>query len=235
MKATTTVFLYMLLLAPSETTGAFNLFGAQTKPKRSAKPPTVPPSPPKEESLFEFPEIDIPNPLSPGLWNIMTSAVLGLAARMAPREIQNQQNKDRAARIAVNRIPPLSIKFDLTDVPLVGKALKGTYVKVKEEKAKPASVVIASPKDKIGFVQQAINEGNVDLGLGGLLSTNVDIQLEPNQPGVAPLQVKSPLIPKWPFGAEASDWNKVTNMGNGKVYYFNSKTGQVQYEQPEQI
>jgi uncharacterized protein YeaO (DUF488 family) len=39
----------------------------------------------------------------------MTSAVLGVAARMAPREVQNQQNKDRAARIAVNRIPPQSI------------------------------------------------------------------------------------------------------------------------------
>lgn len=242
MKSTTkTIFIFVLfcLLLPIST-AAFNWFGAPGAKKSlaAAKPSpklVVPPSPPKDEPMFELPEIDVPNPLSPGLWNSMTSAVLGVAARMAPREVQNQQNKDRVARIAVNRIPPQSFKIDLSDVPLVGKALSGTYAKVKDEKARKPSVVIASPKDKVGFVQQAIDEGNIDLGLSGLLSTNIDIQLEPNRPGVAPVQVKSPLIPKWPFGVQTSEWNRVTNLGSGKVYYFNSKTGKVQYGEPEEI
>lgn len=242
MKAeTTTATIYMFMLLCVAPSTAFNWFGAPktTKSHTAAKPTpklVVPPSPPKEEPMFELPDIDVPNPLTPGLWNGVTSALLGLAARMAPRDIQNQQNKDRAARIAINRIPPQSIKVDLSDVPLVGRALSGTYAKVKDENAKrPASVVIASPKDKVGFVQQAIDEGNIDLGLSGLLSTNIDIQLEPNRPGVAPVQLKSPLIPKWPFGVQSSDWNRVTNLGSGRVYYFNSRTGQVQYEEPDEI
>ena len=233
------IYLSLLFGSPSTAT-AFNWFSVPKVKKRKTTSSTsklvVPPSPPKEEEpMFELPEIDIPNPLTPGLWNSMTSAVLGVAARMAPREVQNQQNKDRAARIAVNRIPPQSIKVDLSDVPLVGKALSGTYAKVKDEKLKQPSVVIASPKDKVGFVQQAIDKGNFDLGLSGLLSTNVDIQLEPNRPGEAPVKLKSPLIPKWPFNSRPSNWNEVRNLGSGEVYYFNSDTGEVQYEEPHDI
>lgn len=237
--ARTIIYLAVLFVSPSTAT-AFNWFSApkveKHKPASSITKLVVPPSPPREqEPLFELPDIDVPNPLTPGLWNSMTSAVLGVAARMAPREIQNKQNKDRAARIAVNRIPPQSIKVDLTDVPLVGRALSGTYAKVKDDETKRPSVIIASPRDKVGFVQQAIDKGNLDLGLSGLLSTNIDIQLEPNRPGVAPVKIKSGLIPKWPFNSRSSDWNEVRNLGSGDVYYFNSNTGQVQFEEPREI
>lgn len=138
----------------------------------------------------------------------------------------------------INQIPPQSIEVDLNDVPIVGPALSGTYAKVRTatmSSSKKPSVVIASPKDKWGAVQEAAESGNLEFGLRGLLTSSLDVKLEPNQPGVAPVQIKSPLIPKWPFGKRKWDWSKVTNMGNGDVYYFNTKTGATQYEEPHDL
>lgn len=193
------------------------------------------PPPPPESTTFQLPDLpDIPediNPLTPSAWNSMTSAALTFASKFAPKQIR--ANSDRAARVQLNRLPPQSVKVDLNDVPLVGPAISGTYAKVRDV-PKP-SVVIASPKDKLGAVQDAANTGNLEFGLSGLFRSSLDIQLEPNKPGRAPLEIKSPLIPKWPFGRKESDWNKVTNMGNGEVYYFNSRTGETQTKEPADI
>jgi hypothetical protein len=199
---------------------------------------TPAPSPKSPQQSFSIPTLDlelpdildIPNPISPSAWNKATSAALSFATKFAPREVK--EASDKSARITVNRLPPQSFKVDLTDVPIVGKALSGTYAKVKDGKVSP-SVVIASPRDKVGAMEGAIDTGKFQFGVSGLLSTVLDIQLEPNQAGVAPVEIKSSLIPKWPFGERKSEWNKVINMGDGAVYYFNSKTQETRLEPPK--
>lgn len=200
---------------------------------------SLPPPPPEPEGL-KFPDMDLPevdmgdlNPITPSAWNTVTSAVLNFATSLAPKQY-NRPPSDRAARISVNRLPPDSIKVDLTDVPVIGKALSGVYAKVEESAVKSTpAITIASPKDKLDAIQTAADTGNLQFGLMGLLSTTLDIQLGPNQPGVAPIEIKSPLIPKWPFGRRKSEWNRVTNVGDGEIYFFNSKTGETQMEEPK--
>ena len=224
-----------------------------TTMKQSDRQPTKsrfspPPHPPSffesdENTLFLPPAIDnmlpdvnmeIPNPITPKLWNTATSSLLSLAASLAPKQIQ-KRSSPKAARLTINSLPPQSVEIDLQDVPLVGKALSGTYVKTKTtSQAKKPSIQIASPKDKLGAIQEAADTGNLQFGLDGLFQPSLDIQLQPNQPGVAPIELKSPLIPKLPFGKRTSDWNKVTNIGNGQVYYFNAKTGESQFEEPNE-
>lgn len=200
-------------------------------------PPPPPPSNnpfsnlPSAQDLDIIPDIDIPNPVAPSLWNSATASLIGFAANFAPKE--TTKNPERAARVTINRLPPQSFELDLTDVPIVGKALSGTYAKIKAPLGKKASVQVASPKDKLGAIQAASDTGKLQFGLDGLFQTNVDIELEPNQPGIVPIEVKSPLIPKLPFGKQKSDWNQVKNMGNGEVYYFNARTGDRQFEKPK--
>jgi hypothetical protein len=121
----------------------------------------------------------------------------------------------------------------LSDVPTIGSALSGTNAKVRDVKI--PSVEISSLKDEIGAVREAAEEGNLDFGVQGILSTSLDIELEPNRPGVAPVTIKSPLIPKWHFKRQKSDCFKVSNCGNGKCYYFNSSTGGTRYDEPESL
>lgn len=177
--------------------------------------------------------LDDLNPITPGLWNSMTSAALSVASSFAPKSMK--ENSDRSARVRINRLPPTSFRVDLSDVPLVGKALSGTYAKVKDDsgKVKTPSVVISSPRDKFGAVQDAADKGNLGFNLDGILSSNLDIQLEANQPGEAPVTLESPLIPRWPFAQRKSNWYRVSNCGNGETYYFNSKTGETQIKEPK--
>lgn len=245
-KQITTKILLALIILLQYAEGWFNSGGMPKKPNKAPhstqpKKPITPPPPPKSQLLEmpEFPEsvsdtLDDLNPISPGVWNSMTSAALSFASMLAPKSIKESNN--RAASIQINRLPPTSFRVDLTDVPLVGKALSGTYAKVKDEgKVKNPSVVIASPCDKYGAIQDAAEKGTLEFNLGGLLSSNVDIQLEPNRPGVAPVSIQSPLIPRWPFAQRKSNWNRVSNCGNGDTYYFNSQTGETQIEEPLDI
>ena len=212
---------------------------SRQRPVKKDLPPPPPPSNnplsnlPSAQDLDILPEIDIPNPVAPSLWNSATASLIGFAANFAPKE--TTKSPERAARVTINRLPPQSFELDLTDVPIVGKALSGTYAKIKAPLGKKASVQVASPKDKLGAIQAASDTGKLQFGLDGLFQTNVDIELEPNQPGVVPIEVKSPLIPKLPFGKQKSDWNQVKNMGNGEIYYFNARTGDRQFEKPESL
>ena len=162
----------------------------------------------------------------------MTSTALGWAAKLAPKAVVD--NAERSAHITVHRLPPDSIQVDLSDVPIVGRALSGTFAKVKNGGVAKPSVVISSPNDKWGALQDVNDKGSLNFGLSGIFQSIIQVQFEPNRPGVAPLEIRSPLIPKLPFGQQRhkSDWNKVQNMGNGDTYYFNARTGEVQDEEP---
>jgi hypothetical protein len=211
---------------------------AQQRSRERKPQPVAPPPPPvleDESNNLSMPEIPaLPqdfNPISPGAWNSITSAALRFATKFAPKAIQ--EKSDRAARVQINRLPPNSIEVDLNDVPIVGPAVSGTYAKIKKDRVPNPSIVIASPKDKLGAVQGASADGKFEFNLNGLLQTFLDIQLEPNKPGVAPVKLQSPLIPKWPFGKRKSDWYKVSNCGNGESYYFNEKTGETSFDEPK--
>ena len=247
MRATAIATFVVIGLLSTRSTEGFSLFGGRdiwqqqqqqqtTKVRKETRPPPPPPLdaqfrlPTVQLPELDLPEVEIPNPVTPNAWNSMTSSVLAFAANFAPKELR--QTSDRAARVSVNRLPPQSFQVDLTDVPVIGKPLSGTYAKVKSDAIREPSIIIASPKDKVGALETAADTGNLQFGLQRLLSTVLDIQFQPNQPGVAPVEVKSPLIPKWPFGNRRSAWNKVTNMGNGQAYYFNEKTGETQTEDP---
>ena len=202
-----------------------------TVTKRIPSPPPPPPNPGMPFSLPEPPSIpDDVNPLTPNAWNSLTSTALGWASKMAPKSLR--KDSPRAAHVRVNRLPPDSFQIDLSDVPIVGHALSGTYAKIQKPLSRQPSVVISSPTDKWGALQEVNDKGTLEFGLQGMFQSTLDVQLEPNRPGVAPIEIKSPLIPKWPFGRKKSDWNKVQNLGNGDTYYFNSQTGETRLEEP---
>lgn len=147
-----------------------------------------------------------------------------------------------AAQIQVNSIPPTSIQVNIRDLPLVGEILSGTYTKVSEPVSNP-SVTISSPTDKISAIKSAATNGHLEFDVKGVVGTHLDIDLAAEQSGVANVRVASPLIPQLPFknpaassplasDAKTSDWFVVTNMGSGKSYYYNDKTGDTTYQKP---
>ena len=151
-----------------------------------------------------------------------------------------------AGQISLNSIPPTSVKVDIRDLPVIGDVLSGTYTRVSDASDKsPASVSITSPKDKVGAIKAAATGGHLEFDVDGLVATHLDIDVAADEAGVLTARVSSPLIPKLPFkngassapkvGGKASDWSSVTNLGDGKVYYYNSKTDETTYQKPATI
>jgi hypothetical protein len=152
-----------------------------------------------------------------------------------------------AAQISLDQIPPTSISVQIGDLPVLGKALSGTYTKVPDGSfsGKP-SIVIKSPEDKVKAVQNLATSGRLEFDINGKIKTHLDIDLAADEPGVARVRVASELIPKLPYknlasssssptGGRESAWNIVTNMGNGESYYYNVKSGVTQYERPDKF
>ena len=82
------------------------------------------------------------------------------------------------------------------------------------------------------------------MDLDGILATHVDIDVAADSAGTLTAKVSSPLIPKLPFKnsassapakGKASDWNVVTNLGDGATYYFNTKTDETTYDKPSKL
>lgn len=157
-----------------------------------------------------------------------------------------------AAQIYVDQIPPTTISIEVSDLPIVGNLLSGTYAKVDKQTAIinkniAPSVVIKSPKDKAKAISGAAG-GHIEFDIAGKagLKTHLDVDVAADEAGVARVRIASDLIPPLPFknlasssssskGGQASRWQSVTNMGSGESYYFNSKTGVTQFEKPDKI
>lgn len=150
-----------------------------------------------------------------------------------------------AAQISLNKVPPSSISIQLGDLPVVGGLVSGTYSKVSDKSIKDPSIVIKSPKDKLKAIS-GVTAGHLEVDVDGFLSTHADIDLASDEAGVLTARVESKLIPKLPFknkasqgsaakGGKESQWNVVTNMGNGESYYYNTKTGETTYSKPSKI
>jgi hypothetical protein len=150
-----------------------------------------------------------------------------------------------AAQISLDSVPPTTISVQIGDLPVVGSLLSGTYTKVDSPVDKP-SVTIKSPQDKIKAIQAAATTGHLEFDVGGKMgiTTHLDVDVAADEAGVAKIRVSSGLIPKLPFKnaassvtakGKASQWSIVTNLGNGESYYFNTKTGETQFEKPDKI
>jgi len=159
------------------------------------------------------------------------AASASLALVLAGSPLAAEATSKTAAQISLNSIPPTAVKVQ--DVPLIG----GTYTMVNDEDAPSPSVIVAFPKDKIGAVKSILG-GHLEVDVSGIVDTHVDIDLFSDEAGTLTAKVSNPLIPKLPLkkssGAtgKTSDWASVTNLGDGDMYYFNSKTGETTFEKP---
>ena len=62
----------------------------------------------------------------------------------------------------------------------------------------------------------------------------IDVDVSTPSPGRAVIVVTNKNIPSLPFpGKKTSNWQAVTNMGDGDCYYYNIKTGVIQSEVPK--
>ena len=146
-----------------------------------------------------------------------------------------------AGQIELNSVPPTSVNVDISDLPIFGKVLSGTYTKVADGSIDKPSITIKSPKDKVAAIKGATT-GHLEFDVKGLIGTHLDVDVVADEAGVATIRIASPLIPKIPFkkavstlkltGNKPSDWSIVTNLGNGNTYYYNEKSGVSQLEKP---
>jgi hypothetical protein len=158
-----------------------------------------------------------------------------------------------AATVTIDQFPPTSILVQ-DDLPLIGSLLSGTYQKVPDGTVvKKPSVVIKSPKDKVGATSDLFFNGHLEFDVDGKLSTHLNIDLAADEPGVAKLRISSNLIPSLPYhngasnkgaaltslGAQSkgkeSAWYALTNLGSGDIYYKNFNTGAVSTKKPSNI
>jgi hypothetical protein len=170
---------------------------------------------------------------------LVTNTCLGLPAFAS----------DVAAQISLDRLPPTSISIQIGDLPVVGSLLSGTYTKVTDGSIKEPSITIKSPKDKVKAISSIATGGHLEFDVGGKVSTHLDVDIAADEAGTAKVVVKSNLIPKLPFknmassinggspisGGKESQWNIVTNLGNGESYYYNAKSGVTQFSRPDKI
>jgi len=140
-----------------------------------------------------------------------------------------------AVQISLDAMPPNTISIQIKDIPVVGNLVSGTYAKVDEKSVTgQPSIVIKSPSDKIGAITSAVSKGHIEVDVNGILKTHLDIDVGAPKAGVANIRVASNLIPSLPFknvattGEEITGkktaWNIVTNLGDGKSYYYNKET-----------
>jgi hypothetical protein len=157
---------------------------------------------------------------------------------------------DAAAQISLQSLPPTSISIQIGDLPVVGSLLSGTYTKVPDGSIAKPSVVIKSPVDKVKAISSIATGGHLEFDVNGKINTHLDVDVAADEAGTARVLVRSNLIPRLPFrnmasasasvgalptGGKESQWNIVTNLGNGDSYYYNVKTGVTQYDRPDKI
>lgn len=123
------------------------------------------------------------------------------------------------------------------------------YTKVPDSlKIDKPSIVIQSPKDKVGAIANIAKGGHLEFDVSGRVNTHFDIDVAADEAGTLKVLIQNNLVPKLPFknmastaftspiiGGKESAWNIVTNMGTGESYYYNMKTGVTQLQRPDKI
>jgi hypothetical protein len=151
-----------------------------------------------------------------------------------------------SAQIYLESLPPSTVSVQISDLPVIGSLISGTYTKVPDDaliNGRSPSVVIKSPKDKVSAIKAFLTTGHLEFDITGLLTTHVDMDLGTEEPGVARVRIAAPGIPTLPFHNAATQftpptgkktpWSIVSNLGNGESYYYNEETGESQFERPE--
>lgn len=188
-----------------------------------------------------------PNPLG----GLAVGAALASAVLVgAPQDAQAAGSE---LSVAVNGLPLNAIQLDVGDLPVVGQLVGGTFAKVDGKTVQKPSVVVKSPKNKIGLIKDAVTNGHIEVDLSGLVKTHLDVDIATDKAGVATIRVASPIIPKLPLktnpaskdyvdpklkvsGKKESDWYQVVNMGTGKIaYYYNGAEEKSQLEVPDKL
>lgn len=179
-----------------------------------------------------------------------TAATVALSCALLFGNPMASYASDKAAQISLQSIPPSTVSIQIQDLPVVGNLISGVYTKVSDKLATGTqpSVVIQSPKDKVGAIAAIAKGGHLEFDVTGKLSTHLDIDVAADEAGTLKVLIQSPLIPKLPFknmastafsspvvGGKESAWNIVTNLGTGESYYYNMKTGVTQYARPDRI
>lgn len=215
--------------APSPVNG--DISSALQVPPRKLQPPSPP-----MMMLMDNDDEEVTPPLKRNsVLNSATAATLSLMASFVPPD--NTASSEQAAKVSIQSFPPTTIQLDLQDIPLLGGMISGTWAKVGPLKKSKPSIVVESPTEKFGAIRGFLDQGRLEFDIGGLIKTHLNVDVEPNDKGgQALIRLSSKLIPKWPFGRNTkSKWNRVTNMGNGELYYFNSATGETQFDEPEEF
>lgn len=172
------------------------------------------------------------------------AATASLAFALVGSPLHADATSKTAGQVSLNTIPPTSVRVDVKDLPIIGDLISGTYTKVNDKDVTSPSISIKSPKDKVGAIKAVATGGHVEFDVDGILATHLDIDVAADEAGVLTAKVSSPLIPKLPFknsassspaGGKSSSWYKVTNLGDGDVYYFNFKTDETRIEKPDKI
>mmetsp|Transcript_16747 Transcript_16747/g.23654 ORF Transcript_16747/g.23654 Transcript_16747/m.23654 type:complete len:241 (-) Transcript_16747:37-759(-) len=172
------------------------------------------------------------------------------------------ESSSTAAQIQINSVPPANVQLNISDLPVLGKLLSGTYARLDTgaynaagnalsgtggTSRRQASVSIYSPADKSTAIKELATKGHLEFDISGVVTTHVNIDAATLKPGELIVKIESPLIPSLPFknsinsfektrkGTKPSNWVMVTNLGDGSISYQNTKTGVIQSDMPTDI
>jgi len=179
--------------------------------------------------------------------HLCSIAALAFVLTGNPQQVEAATSNAAAAQISLDSIPPKSIRLDLTNIPVVGNFVSGTYKIVQESPTETPDITIAGPKDWIQAAKGVATRGHVETDVTGLLNTHLEVDIAATNAGTATVKVSSDLVPKLPFQNSASVdggvlptgkqtyWYKVVNMGTGDYYYYNEQSQVAQLEAPEKL
>ena len=177
----------------------------------------------------------------------------------SPEAFAASSKKD-ALGIELNTLPSISKEGLKTSVKIPGAKIPGVKipvfsggvadigVKFDKKNKGPTDIGVKLPGDLKGAADGALKGDLALVVKSPAMSFNVPLLGKLSIPAInnerfdidittsagrAVIEVKNDNIPALPFpGKKSSQWQAISNLGNGETYYYNTKTGATQYEYP---